>query len=190
MILYSGNTEAERTFCASLGEILIRWNEIEASMRILLYKASGGTGDKLEVLIVHLGNVPLKHALNAVADAYDPTVSAHLKYCANLFEACWSYRNHFAHDLISLASTDGETVCISQDIKAKNGALHLHQGTVRQLDLDTFIDHEIALKKYVSDLILGLYDIPTSQSFDTVERPRLPDKLVLSSLHLMKMRQA
>ncbi|MCW2394591.1 MULTISPECIES: hypothetical protein [unclassified Sphingobium] len=174
----------------TLGHMLILWNSTEATMRLLLFGIVDPVrpGFKTDVLIAHLQNVEIVESLTAMADAFDEPMKAHLKHCAKLFDANRVYRNDFAHDPLMIGwKEDGSAVAMTQTTTAKGGALRRAQGEISQSDLDQFLNQLDALKKYISDLVAAVWQIPDHLPLSSLEMPPLPDRLERRYLNLIEL---
>ena len=186
------NIGDEAKFCATLGRGIMEWNNVEALLRLLLYKAAGGSGDRIDVLIANLGTVAIGQSLQAISATWDEPLRGHLRHCAALFEAARLFRNHYVHDTLMLGTTgdDNQTIALTQHSKIANGSLKLRQGTIDQGQLEAFNAQISTLRNYGSDLIGYMWAIPGRESLDGLEKPPLPDKLVLKRLNAIESRRA
>ena len=186
------NSADEARFCAALGRGIMEWNNVEALLRLLLYKAAGGSGDRIDVLIANLGTVAIGQSMLAISATWDEPLRGHLRHCADLFDAARLYRNHYVHDAMMLGSTgdDNRLIALTQHNKIVGGSLKLHQGTIDQSQIDAFNAQLSTLRNYGSDLIGYMWGIPGHQSLAGVEKPPLPDKLELRRLNSIEARRA
>jgi len=141
MVFYSGQEEAERKFCATLGELVVRWNDLEALLQLFLYKTTDARGYRVDVLIANLGNVALTDSIKAIADDYEESLRSHFKHCATYFDVLRTYRNHYVHGPIAFASqgTPPKLIGFTQSQSSKGGVLRLHQGQITIEQLEEFI---------------------------------------------------
>ena len=168
---------------------MVRWNNTEASVRLLLFGAIDPPrpGHRIDVITAHLQNVAVSESLTAVADDHDEPLRAHLKHCAKLFDAYRIYRNHFAHDPIDFAKKeDGTFIAFAQTTTSKGGSLRLSQGDVTLSDLLSFRSQLDVFRRYMSGVISHLWGIPGHEPLASLEMPPLPDKLKKHYLNLIE----
>ena len=189
-------TEEEKLFCQILGAVVIAWNHVEMSFRTLLHYAARGEagpsiGERIDVLLAHMGNFSMAEAMQAIAEDFDPPASEHLIHCAALFDALRLYRNYYVHAAITFATTTDEshTVAIMQQMTAKGGALKLHQGTVKRPEVEAFQERLFTLQSYVGSVLTGLIGLPNATPLASLEKPPLPDKLELRRLRLIELKR-
>jgi hypothetical protein len=187
-------TEKEKLFCASLGGVVVFWNHVESTFRLLLHFVARGPrglaiAHRLDVLIANLGNVSLAEALKAIADDCEAELRDHLQHCAALFDALRIYRNYYVHGPITFHSTQDTTAAFVQQMTAKGGALKLHQGSVSTVQLDSFNDELSGLLMYTSHLISEVTQFEKRPPLALLEKPPLPDKLELRRLRLIELKR-
>lgn len=179
-VSYTPLTSNGESFCKTLGHLMILWNSAEASVRLLLFGVMNPRrpGFETDILISHLANVAIIESLTAVADCFEDPMRSHLKHCAKLFDSNRIYRNHFAHAPLILGwREDGTTVALTQTTTAKGGALRRSDGEIVEADMEKFIEQLDAFKKYVSDLISAVWEIPDHTPLASLQMPPLPNKL-------------
>lgn len=164
------------------------WNNVEGMMRLLLYKAAGGAGNRVDVLIANLGTVAIGQSLIAISATWEEPLRSHIKHSGDLFNAARLYRNHYVHDAIMLSGSgdDDKLIALTQHSKIVGGALKLHQGQIAQEQLDVFNKSIAALRNYASDIIIFLYRMPGDEKVAAVKKPSLPHKLELRRLNVIE----
>lgn len=188
MVFYSGQEEAERKFCATLGELVVRWNDLEALLQLFLYKTTDARGYRVDVLIANLGNVALTDSIKAIADDYEESLRSHFKHCATYFDVLRTYRNHYVHGPIAFASqgTPPKLIGFTQSQSSKGGVLRLHQGQITIEQLEEFIVWIASLRSYLSDLLTKLYTLPNTFLVSELSMPIIPKKLDVPKINLIK----
>lgn len=181
-------TKEEKDFCQSLGGIVIFWNHVENSMRILLQRATvnGSMEHRLMVLISNLGNVSISEAMTAIADDHRVERMQHLKHCAKLFDAERIYRNYYVHNPVTFHTRGKESQTVAMHITAKGGALKKHDAFITKAQLNEFHDRLSVLQNYIGELIEDSINLRNGKPLSSLEMPPLPDKLELPRLRLIE----
>jgi hypothetical protein len=135
-------TEQEDEFCRALGEVVVFWNHVEQSFRVLLQRATflGGPDGRIWGLIAHLTPVQLKDALIAIAADHEPERAAHLRHCATLFDREREYRNHYVHGPLTFATTELASIGVVESVIARGGSLRVQQALISAAELTTYRD--------------------------------------------------
>jgi hypothetical protein len=179
-------------FYAALGEMIVRWNQAESSMKALLISLSGAEVKAGWILIAELGAVSLEQALKSAARDLAPSdIQAHITQLVNWFSCLREYRNYYTHSIQATVIIDGDGI-LSQ-ITAKNG-LVLHQETLTASQLSRFTDKIVDFTSYVNDVASHASgDRPTESSRGSQPRPLrqmppLPDRLQKPRQYLTPLR--
>ncbi|NKM59274.1 hypothetical protein GFL21_33195 [Rhizobium anhuiense] len=184
-------TEAEKEFLAKIGEILLDWNVLEATIELITYRLAGG-GNHIDVLTAHLGNVAMTDALKTLANEFGPEdLRDDILHTADLFDRLREYRNYYVHGIRLLAhkgDTSGPIVGLSQSTTAKS-RLRLHQAMIGIEDLQK-LDADLVTAKRFADWIVGklwgVEELPgVAQPSQPPEKPPLPDRLKKPVLFLL-----
>jgi len=148
-------TEHEQELCGALGEVVIFWNHVEQSFRVLLQRATllGEAEGRLWSLIAHLTPVQLKDAMIAIAADHAPDRETHLRHCGLLFDREREYRNHYVHGPLTFNTTDNASEALVLGVVARGGALRLHGATISVTELVAYRDRLGALLSYISELL-------------------------------------
>jgi len=180
-------TEGEAHFCTLLGRVVMLWNHVENSMRLLLLPAIhvGEDEQKVMTLIANLGNVGLSEALEAVSDDHPEGIRVHLRHCAKLFELERTYRNYYVHNPVGFVSTPHMTSAYASHVTAKGGSLKSHIGQVTPQRLTDFTGRLTVLDAYVTTL--GEDECwRDSTLLSSLKMPPLPDTLILHRQRLIE----
>ena len=172
-------TEQEREFCRALGEVVVFWNHVEQSFRVLLHRATflNGPDGRLWGLIAHLTPVQLKDALIAIAADHAPEREAHLRHCAALFDREREYRNHYVHGPLTFATTDLESIGVVEGVVARGGSLRVQQALVSAAQLTSYRDRLGALQRYIGELLQDSRDLRSGKPLAELEMPDLAPRL-------------
>ena len=101
-------TVQEKELCQALGEVVVFWNHVEQSFRILLHRAThiAGPDGRIWSLVAHLTPVQLKDAMIALSADHAAERKEHLIHCAKLFDREREYRNHYVHGPLTFLTTE------------------------------------------------------------------------------------
>jgi hypothetical protein len=174
----------EREFLAHLGEVIVKWNHLEANTQVLLTAIVGG-GDRISILTANLGNVALKEAITTFANEFaSDEFKPHVLHYAEFFDRLREYRNWFTHSILAIGRTEsGEAMGLSQTISAKR-RLTLHQKPTGLAELSEFLDWLDTAHRFASELLCVVYEMPGTKPLDSVTKPDLPDRLQRPRLYL------
>lgn len=166
-------TEHEKDFCQALGEVVVFWNHVEQSFRILLQRAThiGGPDGRIWSLIAHLTPVQLKDAMIALSFDHDPERQAHLKHCAALFDREREFRNHYVHGPLTFLTTEQASEALVSGVVARGGTLRLHQAKVTAAELIAFRDRLGALQTYIGQLLEDSRTLRDGKPLSDLEMP-------------------
>lgn len=148
-------TQHENEFCQALGEVVVFWNHVEQSFRVLLQRAThlGGPDGRIWSLIAQLPPVQLKDAMLALASDHLPEREVHLKHCAALFDREREFRNHYVHGPLTFLTTEHASEALVSGVAAKGGNLRIQQARVTAAELMEFRDRLGALQSYIGELL-------------------------------------
>jgi hypothetical protein len=174
-------TEQEQEFCCALGEVVVFWNHVEQSFRVLLQRATflGGPDGRIWSLIAHLTPVQLKDGLIAIAADHAPEREAHLRHCAAIFDREREYRNHYVHGPLTFLTTEQESIGVVEGVVARGGSLRVQQALVSAAELTTYRDRLSALQRYISELLQDSRDLRAGKALAGLEMPAIAPRLVV-----------
>jgi hypothetical protein len=175
-------TEHEEEFCRALGEVVVFWNHVEQSFRILLQRATflGGPDGRLWSLIAQLTPVQLKDAMIAISPDHAPERGEHLKHCAALFDREREYRNHYVHGPLTFLTTEQASEALVAGVVARGGSLRVHQAKVSAAELTGFRNRLGALQSYIGELLQDSRNLRDGKPLTELEMPPIAPRLVLS----------
>ncbi|MGV0878038.1 hypothetical protein V6767_12910 [Martelella sp. FLE1502] len=181
----------EQKLLASIGNVVVDWNALEASMELLVYTLSGG-GKHIDVLTAHMNNTMLLDAFRTLANDFAPEeYRDDLEFIATMFDRLRSYRNYYVHGIKAVTRKGGRSgppIGVSQSVSARS-RLKLHQAVIEIHELEEISRHLNEAKRYV-DLtfghLSGIAARPGSKlPSRPLERPQLPDRLQKPILFLL-----
>ena len=168
-------TDHEKEFCQALGELVVFWNHVEQSVKILLHRAThiGGPDGRLWSLIAHLTPVQLKDAMIALSEDHDQVRRDHLRHCALLFDREREYRNHYVHGPLTFLTTDATSAGFMSNIGARAGALRVQQAEITAAELVAYRDRLGVLQVYIGELIRDSVNLREGALLATFRSPQL-----------------
>jgi hypothetical protein len=168
-------TDHEKEFCQALGELVVFWNHVEQSFKILLHRAThiGGPDGRLWSLIAHLTPVQLKDAMIALSEDHDQVRRDHLRHCALLFDREREYRNHYVHGPLTFLTTDATSAGFMSNIGARGGALRVQQAEITAADLVAYRDRLGALQEYIGELIRDSVNLREGAPLSGLPKPTI-----------------
>jgi hypothetical protein len=174
-------TEHEKDFCQALGEVVVFWNHVEQSFRILLQRAThiGGPDGRLWSLIAHLTPVQLKDAMIALSSDHDAERQTHLKHCAALFDREREFRNHYVHGPLTFLTTEHASEALVSGVVARGGTLRLHQAKVTAAELIAFRDRLGALQSYIGELLEDSRTLRAGKPLNELAMPTIAPRPVV-----------
>lgn len=166
-------TDHEKAFCEALGELVVFWNHVEQSFKILLQRAIhiGGPEGRLWSVIAHLPPVQLKDAMLALSEDHENARKDHLRHCALLFDREREYRNHYVHGPLTFLTTETASAGFMSTIGARGGALRVQQAEITAAELVTYRDRLGALQEYIGELIQDSLDLRSGRPLEELEKP-------------------
>jgi hypothetical protein len=172
-------TKKEREFLEALGAIVMFWNHVENSMRVLVRRATimGPMEHRAMVVVANLGNVALSDTLCALADDHADDRAEHLRHCAKLFDAERQYRNYYVHGPFTFRSTETETDGVASSLTTRGGKLRAHSRAFSVGELHQFHDRLGVLQGYVGELLQDSINLRGGASLSDLVKPALPPKL-------------
>ena len=168
-------TGHEDEICRALGEVVIRWNHVEQSFRILLQRAThlGGSDGRIWSLVAHLTPVQLKDAMIALSDDHAENRRDHLVHCSKLFDREREYRNHYVHGPLTFLTTDASSSALASTVTARGGNLSRRSATIGVSELMGFRDRLKTLQSYIGELLEDSRSLRGGQSLADLERPEI-----------------
>ena len=175
-------TEHENEFCRSLGEVVVFWNHVEQSFRVLLQRATflGGPDGRIWGLIAHLTPVQLKDAMIAISSDHAPEREAHLRHCAALFDREREYRNHYVHGPLTFLTTEQASEALVSGVVARGGSLRVQQARVSAAELTAYRDRLGALQRYIGELLQDSRDLREGKPLAELEMPAVAPRPVVT----------
>lgn len=171
-------TENEKEFCQALGEVVVFWNHVEQSFRVLLQRAThiGGPDGRIWSLIAHLTPVQLKDAMIALSSDHDEHRQAHLKHCAALFDREREFRNHYVHGPLTFLTTELKSIGVVEGVVARGGSLRVQQALVSAEELVAYRNRLGALQTYIGQLLEDSRTLRNGEPLSDLEMPPLPPR--------------
>lgn len=168
-------TELENEFCRALGEVVVFWNHVEQSFRVLLQRATflGGPDGRIWSLIAHLTPVQLKDAMIALSVDHAPEREVHLRHCAALFDREREYRNHYVHGPLTFTTTDQMSKGVIEGVMARGGSLRVQQALVDTAELTAYRGRLASLQRYIGELLQDSRDLREGRGLADLEMPAL-----------------
>jgi hypothetical protein len=122
-------------FLARLGEIVVSWNQLQASLQLMVYRLAGG--HRADILTAHMGAVSLSDGLRTLSTEFGPEeLREHIAHFLELFDRLRAYRNHYVHAVLMIGRSDEDKpIGFAQTTIAKR-RLMLHQASVTIDELD------------------------------------------------------
>lgn len=72
---------------ARIGQVVIRWNDLESSMRALLLSLCGQDNDLSEILTANMGSTALLESLETISNEVAPQeMRGHVDHARKMFE--------------------------------------------------------------------------------------------------------
>ncbi len=166
-------TAHEIEICQNLGEIVVFWNHVEQSFRVLLQRAThiGGPDGRIWCLIAQLTPVQLKDAMLAISSDHAPERAVHLQHCAKVFDRERDYRNHYVHGPLTFLSTDKSSSSLVSGVSARGGSLRVKTAEISATELTQFRDRLGALQIYIGALLGDSIDLRKGQSLSELDCP-------------------
>ena len=174
-------TAHENEFCQALGEVVVFWNHVEQSFRVLLQRAThiGGPDGRIWSLIAHLTPVQLKDAMIALSSDHDPERQAHLKHCAALFDREREFRNHYVHGPLTFLTTEQKSIGVVEGVVARGGSLRVQQALVSAEELVVFRNRLGALQSYIGELMEDSRTLRDGKLLSELEMPTIAPRPVV-----------
>lgn len=168
-------TPHENEFCQALGEVIVFWNHVEHSFRVLLQRAThiGGSDGRLWSLIAQLTPVQLKDAMIAISADHAPEREGHLKHCAALFDREREYRNHYVHGPLTFLTTEKASEALVSGVVSRGGALRVHQSKVTAIELVSYRNRLGALQIYIGELLNNSHTLRNGMSLTDLQMPEI-----------------
>jgi hypothetical protein len=172
-------TEHEKAFCQALGEIVVFWNHVEQSFKMLLQRGThiGGPDGRLWSLIAHLSPVQLRDAMIALSEDHDEARREHLRHCALLFDREREYRNHYVHGPMTFLTTDEASAAFVSTLSARGGTLRVQRAQVTAAELVTYRDRLGALQVYIGEIIRDSINLRDGAPLGELEKPPIAPPL-------------
>jgi len=166
-------TEQENEFCRALGEVVVFWNHVEQSFRVLLQRATflGGPDGRIWSLIAHLTPVQLKDALISISSDHAPERGAHLRHCAEIFDREREYRNHYVHGPLTFLTTEQASIGVVEGVIARGGSLRVQQAFISAAELSSYRDRLGVLQRYIGELLEDARNLRGGKPLVELEMP-------------------
>lgn len=166
-------TDTEQEFCRALGEVVVFWNHVEQSFRVLLHRATflGGPDGRIWALVAPLTPVQLKDAMMALSADHAPDRAEHLRHCALMFDREREYRNHYVHGPLTFLTTESSSEALVSAVTSRGGSLRIHQAKVSSTELQEFRDKLGVLQTYIADLLDDSRSLRSGRPLSELARP-------------------
>jgi hypothetical protein len=181
------DTSDTRIF-ASLGEVVVKWNRAENSLRQIAVGACKPSPE-IWILTAELGGVSLESALKSLArDVLPSSLAAHVIDVVEWFSRLREYRNYYVHGIYEVrANESGEKIGFISQTTAKNGIV-LHVETISEREILTLSQKIDEFIGYASDVEFHVSAHPLTEFSGGTPFPPLPQKPQLPD-RLQKPRQ-
>jgi hypothetical protein len=168
-------TDSEQEFCRALGEVVVFWNHVEQSFRILLHRATflGGPDGRIWALIAPLTPVQLKDAMMALSADHAPERQEHLHHCAMIFDREREYRNHYVHGPLTFLTTESSSEALISAVASRGGNLRIQKARVTSDELLEFRNRLGVLQAYIGDLLEDSHTLRNGRPLSELVRPPL-----------------
>ena len=188
--------DALASFQSALGDLVINWNIVEASVRELLgcfaserpHSPPPGT----DILTVELGTVGLGHALQSYAnDLVQPPYDEFVLHAVEYFDRVRIYRNYYVHGIANVMSGNvaaPEPVEVIGQISyvTAKGQLAFHSDEVKISDLRRVTNWCRRLNGFLN--LIRLTYFHGAEHFPSLDKPPLPEKLKKPRRSLQELR--
>lgn len=166
-------TSQENEFCRVLGEIVIVWNHVEQSFRILLHRAThiAGPDGRLWSLVAHLSPIQLSASMMALSHDHEAVRREHLVHCAKVFDREREYRNYYVHGPRTFWSTNEASGLIASALSVRGGSLTLRQSKISIDELVAYRDRLAALQNYIGELLEDSHTLREGKPLADLEKP-------------------
>lgn len=154
-------TAEETAFAAKLGEIVIRWNDLEEIARHLLYSLMP-RGKVRDCVVGTMSTGSIIASMRAISESSEERLLEHVMHFCSAFSKAQEFRNLFVHAPRLLAYQKEELQGLMQASKVAKGRLTMKSGRIKQQDLNEFCDHLIEIRTY----------------FDVIFEQTVPDEIV------------
>src|ERR1700734_1868203 len=92
------------TLLARLGQVVIRWNDLEDRIRSLLLILCGDHNYAHEILTANMSANALGESLDTIGREMSPdAIKGEIVYCIRLFDTLREYRNYYIHSASSIS---------------------------------------------------------------------------------------
>jgi hypothetical protein len=172
-----------------IGDLIVRWNTCEGSLRHLLAHVSGG-GVSYDILAAHMTPTALLNAIRTFGnDVVEAPFDEHIEHAAEFFDRLRMYRNYYVHGIHHItADAKGDAVGLANELSAR-GRLVLHPKEIRIGELIDLMAKMAVFHTYLYHLI-HLFQWTKDKTFRTFEefqvppeKPTLPPKLQKPKLY-------
>ena len=173
MIWKRALTDQENEICRRLGEIVIVWNHVEQSFRILLHRAThiAGPDGRLWSLIAHLTPIQLAASMAALSHDHQDERRGHLAHCAKVFDREREYRNYYVHAPRTFWSTDTMSHLIASSLSARGGSLVLRQSQIEAEELSAYLERLSVLQTYIGELLEDSHNLRNGKPLSELSKP-------------------
>lgn len=97
---------------ARIGQMVLRWNNLEGLMQALLTLFVGGSRIT-EILVSGMGNMTLVDTLQTIVnDSGPPEMLTHIKLAIEFYDCLREYRNYYVHSARSIRLNEDLEFCI------------------------------------------------------------------------------
>ncbi len=162
--------------CASLGELIVRWNDVETNLHLLVHAFAPSS--EAAVLMTHMGTTALCDALRTFALKHtEEPKRGTLLHFIEFFERMREYRNFVVHGI----GHHGDKLAI-RTFSARAGH-YVHEASASEKECDNINERLETLFMFGAGLILHLagerqpISAPPKLRLGLPEKPQLPDRL-------------
>ena len=173
MIWKRALTDQENEICRGLGEIVIVWNHVEQSFRILLHRAThiAGPDGRLWSLIAHLTPIQLAASMAALSHDHQDERRGHLIHCSKVFDREREYRNYYIHAPRTFWSTDTMSQLVASSLSARGGSLVLKQSQIEAGELSAYLERLSVLQSYIGELLQDSHNLRNGKPLSELSKP-------------------
>ncbi|MET3892063.1 hypothetical protein ABIE41_003139 [Bosea sp. OAE506] len=173
--------QAHQDFLTDLAYVLVRWNNYEAMLSLILYSIIGG-GPKADVLISEMGSTAMINAINTyAADFTDPPLSDHLLHSTKYFERMREYRNYYIHGIKHIGGNGSLEAGGHIQTNSAKSRFVMHEQLVAPAEIVGFAEKIEIGRAHADQIISHLWGLQPGEAgvkpLGSLEKPSLPKRL-------------
>jgi hypothetical protein len=171
----AGTDPRVASYYASLGTLLVAWNQAENSLRQILI-ALCVAGPEIWILTAELGGTSLENALKSGAtDIASLKLKPFISHCVEWFSRLREYRNYYVHSINDVhPHVNGKIAGVASQTTAKN-RLAIHQEFILEERISELTAWISSLNDFCSDVLFHVSAHPLTEFSDGRPFPLLPE---------------